>query len=140
MPYSVEVTLVYQVGHAVEIDQQADENFVGGGAVFVDAGQIAKNGYRWYIFAMESKYTGSLGAKIRCPIRRGDSHIIVMDVVSGGNFRQKPRDHLDDIRRRHRADLILAFLGPLPQVLELFLLGRKLCVLRSPAHAKDLGP
>lgn len=136
MPYSVEVTPVNQVSHAVEIDQQADENFVGGWAVFVDAGQIAKDGYRWYIFAMESKYTGSLGAKIRRPIRPGDSHIIVMDVVGGGNLGQKPRDHLDDIRRRHRANLILAFLEPLPRILGLFLLGRKLCAREAPYMRK----
>ena len=42
-------------------------------------------------------------------------HRFMMDVVGGGDFGQKPRDHFDDIRDRHGTNLVLALLGPLPR-------------------------
>lgn len=44
-------------------------------------------------------------------------HRFMMDVVGGGDFGQKPRDHFDDIRDRHGTNLVLALLGPLPRCL-----------------------
>jgi hypothetical protein len=38
--------------------------------------------------------------------------MLVVQVVGGGNFRQEPRYHLDDIRDRHGTDFILALLVP----------------------------
>jgi hypothetical protein len=37
MPYPVKVTLIHHFGHAIEIDQQTEEDLVGSGAVFMDA-------------------------------------------------------------------------------------------------------
>jgi hypothetical protein len=39
--------------------------------------------------------------------------VFVMHVVGGGDFRQEPRNHFDDVRDRHGTDLVLVLLGPL---------------------------
>lgn len=53
MPYPIKVALVHHFGHAIKIDQQTEKDLVGGGAVFMDASQIAENRNPRYILAMK---------------------------------------------------------------------------------------
>lgn len=61
---------------------------------------------------MEGEYTGGLWAEIRCSIRKRDvaMKMFVMRIICSGDPGQKPGDHLDDLRDRHGANLVLSVL------------------------------
>lgn len=65
---------------------------------------------------MKGQYAGGLRAEVARTIggRKVPMHLFVVDIVGGRDFSQEPRDHLNDIRDRHGADFVLAFLSPLP--------------------------
>lgn len=63
-------------------------------------------------------------------------HLFMVDVVGGGDFGQEPRNHLNDIRDRHGADFILAFLLPLPWTLRIPL---RLGMIFLVGEALDMG-
>ena len=46
--------------HPVEVNEEAQEDLIGSGAVFVDAAEIAEDGYAGHIFAMESQDASGL--------------------------------------------------------------------------------
>jgi hypothetical protein len=113
MMYMAQLVSVDQLGHAVEIDQQAEEHLVGGGTVFVNSSEIAQDGDAWHVLTVESKHTGSLWAEIVGSVRRRDvaMNVLVVHVVGGCDLGEETRDHLNDVRDGHRADLELPGLG-----------------------------
>ena len=102
--------LVNHFGHAVKIDQQAEEYFVCRRAVLVDAAKIAQNGDVRDIFSVERKHARRLLAHGRGPFRRGnmsmDTLVLMLAVVGRCNFCQQPGHHLDDVSDGHSANLI----------------------------------
>lgn len=106
-----------QFGHAIEVDQHTEEDLVRGGAVFVDARQVAQDADAGDVLAVEGQDAGGLGTEIRRAIGGGDvpMDLFVMRVVGGGDLGQQARHHLDDIRDRHGADLILPVRHPGPR-------------------------
>lgn len=111
MLYTV-VSTVDKLGHAVEIDQQAEEDLVGGRAVFVDAGEIAKDGDAGDILAMKGENTGRLRTQVGGAVGRRDvaMYVFVVGIVGGGNLGEEACDHLNDLGDGHRADLEVALL------------------------------
>jgi hypothetical protein len=104
---------VDQLGHAVEIDQQAEEYLVCSGTVFMNASEIAQDGDAWHVLTVESKHTGGLWAEIVGSVRRGDvaMDVLVVHIVGSRDLGEKTCDHLNDVRDGHRADLELPGLG-----------------------------
>lgn len=96
------------IGHAIEIDQKAEENFVGSWAILVNAAEIAQNGNARNILAMERKHTVGLCAYVAAFCwRRWPVYLIMLTIVGCGNPRQEASNHLYDVCHRHRADLVL---------------------------------
>ena len=96
-------------GHTVKIDEQREEDFVGGRAVLMYTAQVAGNGNARHIFPMESKHALCLLAQASRAIwiRYVPVKMLVLTVIRSGDFGQKTSDHFDDVLNRHRADLIL---------------------------------
>lgn len=90
--------------------------------------EIAENGDARHIFAVKSEDARGLRAETRCTVWRGNvaMDMVMVHIVGGGDLGEETSDHLDDIRDRHGADLVLAFLQPLPGHLVLMCLGQKL--------------
>lgn len=115
----VVVPTVDKFRHAVEIDQQAEEDLVGSRAVFVDAGEVAEDGDARDVLAMEGKNAGRLGSQIGGAVRRRDvaMNVFVVGVVGGSDLREEAGDHLNDLGDGHGADLEVAWLCAMARVL-----------------------
>lgn len=104
---------VDQLRHAVEVDQQAEEHLVCGRTVFVNASKVAEDRDARHVLTVKSEHAGGLWAEIVGSIWRRDVavDVSVVHIVGGGDLGEKARDHLNDVRDRHRADLKLPGLG-----------------------------
>lgn len=104
---------VDQLRHAVKVDQQAEEHLVCGWTVFVDASEVAEDGDARHVLTVKSKHTGGLWAEIVGAVRGRDMamDVIMVHVVGGGDLGQEARNHLNDVRDGHGADLKLSRLG-----------------------------
>lgn len=101
-----EAALIDHCSHAVEVDEEAEEDFVCRRAIFVDAHEVAGNGDGGDILAMESEHARGLGGEI---VLRGDLSVYagVLLVILACDFGQEAGYHLDDILHRHGADFVL---------------------------------
>lgn len=79
----------------------------------MNASEITQYCDAWHVLTVESKHTGGLWAEIVGPVRRGDMamDVLVVHVVGRRDLGEETRDHLNDIRDGHRADLKLPGLG-----------------------------
>ena len=102
----MESALVDHVGHTIEVDEEAEEDLVGCGAVLVDTHEVAVDCNAGDILAVESENAGSLLGEV---VLRGElsMYACMLLIVLGCDSGQQSRHHLDDILDRHRTDLIL---------------------------------
>lgn len=107
------LTAIDKLGHAIKVDQQAQENLIGGWAVFVDAGEIAEDGDAGDVLAVECENAGGLRAEIGSAVGRRDvaMDILMLHVIRGSNLGEQAGDHFNDVRDWHGADLKLPLLG-----------------------------
>lgn len=117
--YTVVLLTVDKLGHAVEIDQQAEEYLVGSRAVLVDAGEVAEYGDARDVFAMEGKNAGRLGSQVGGAVWGRDvaMNVFVVGIVGGSDLGEEPGDHLNDLSDGHGADLEVALLCAMTRVL-----------------------
>lgn len=110
MLHAADLAPINQLSHTVKVDQQAQEDFVGRGAVLVNPRKIAKNSDAGDILAMERKHARGLGSEVGRAVGRRDVAMdgFVVHVVRGGYFGEEPRNHLDDLCDWHGADLKLS--------------------------------
>ncbi|EZF28224.1 hypothetical protein H101_08094, partial [Trichophyton interdigitale H6] len=94
------------LGHAVKVDEQADEDLVGGRAVLVDAAEVVEDGDAGHILAVKGQHAGCLRRQ-RALLRPGDVpvQVFVLAVVGRGDLGEQAGDHLDHVGHGHRADL-----------------------------------
>lgn len=106
----VEFPSVDQLGHTVKVDQQAQEHLVGCGAIFVYTSEVAEDRDAGDVFAVECEDAGGLWTEVRGAIRWRDvaMDMFVMQIVRGSDLSEESSDHLDDLRDRHGADLVLS--------------------------------
>ena len=97
-------TIIDHFGHAVEVDEEAEEDFICGGAVLVDARQIAGDGYGGDVLAMKGQHARGL-LRQWGTIRGWD--LSVQAIVGGGDLGQEAGDHVDDVGDGHGTDLVL---------------------------------
>lgn len=104
---------VNQLCHAVEIDQQTEEHLVGRWTVFVDACEIAQDRDARHVLTVKSEHAGGLWAKVAGSIWWWDvaMEVFMVHVIGSGDLSEEARDHLNDVRDGHRADLKLSGLG-----------------------------
>lgn len=104
---------VDQLRHAVEIDQQTEEHLVGCWAVFVDACEITQDRDARHVLTVKSEHAGGLWAEVVGSIWRRDvaTDMFMVHVIGSGDLSEEARDHLNDVRDGHRADLKLPGLG-----------------------------
>lgn len=97
------------LGHAVKVDEQAKKDFVGGGTILVDAGEVAEDGDCGNILAVEGEDASRLRAEARCALGRGDlaMQVLMLPVVGGGDFGQQACHHLYYVGDGHFANLVL---------------------------------
>lgn len=102
-----------ELRHAVKVDQQAEEYLVRGWAVFVDASEIAQDGDAWHVLTVKSKHARGLWAEVAGSVRRRDvaMNVFMVHVVGRRDLGEETRDHLNDVRHGHGADLKLPGLG-----------------------------
>lgn len=78
----------------------------------MNASQVTQDGDGRDILSVECEYTGSLRAKVGGALGWRDvaMYMFVMHIICSCDLGQKPSDHLDDLRDRHGANLILSLL------------------------------
>ena len=75
--------------HSVKVDQEAEENLVRRGAIFVNSAEIAENGYAGHILSMKGQDTrGFLIQAYASFCRVVAMKMLVLAVVCRGDFSQ----------------------------------------------------
>lgn len=137
-PQLLQAALVDHLGHAVKVHQQTQKDLVRRRTVLVDAAQVAEDRDAGHVLAVERQDARGLGTQAGGAVGRRDvsMHMLVVHVVGGRDLGQQARDHLDDVRHRHGADLELAFLtrSPGPLRLRQELLAGEAVDVREVAH------
>ena len=95
--------------HTIEVDQEAEEDFISCRTIFMDPAQITEDGDAWHVLAMKCQDTGCLAIPSRGAFgwRYMPADMLMLPVIRSRDLRQKPCHHFDNIRDRHRANLIL---------------------------------
>lgn len=132
----LELSTIDKLGHAVEVDQQAQEHFVCGRAIFVDAGEVTEDGDAGDILAVEREHARGLRAEAAGPVwkRNMAMDTFMVHIVGRGDLGEKACDHFDDVRNRHGADLELPVLRRFSRDLR----SRRLCQELLAGKALDM--
>lgn len=144
-PQPLQVAFVDHLSHAVKVNQKTQKHFIRRRTVLVYATQIAQNRDAGHVLAVECQNAGGLRTQTGGAFGRRDMsmYMFMLHVIRGRDFRQQACDHLNDVRHRHGADLVLASdllsrpSGPLRLCQELFT--RKALDMREVAHLDPAG-
>lgn len=95
--------------HAVEVDEETEEDFVGCRAVLVNAAEIAQDGDARYVLAVKCKDACGLLAESRCAFWRRNVlvYVLVLLIVRGCDLGQETGDHFDNVCNWHCTDFVL---------------------------------
>lgn len=100
---TIDHTLITRRRHSIKVDKQTEKNLVCRWAIFMYSRKITHNRNRGHVVATKGKHTGRLRIEAVPALRGPDVlvEMLVLEVIGSGDLRQKPRNHLDDIRDRH---------------------------------------